>query len=186
MRVHPPTCCWLELPIIENNKFSDLYFYLCFRRRQQRLEEEHAEIEYQIRLLLEKPEHSKTDTEKTCEEELIQRLVDIVERRNEIIECLDMDRRREADEDRSIHARLEQFGSLAKSQQQIIDIQDSSREDATPPHSKKKEKKLFVKKEKKKKKDKEKDKTIVDSDKDIDELETVEVVIKEKTKKKWF
>ena len=165
----------------------DLYF----RRRQQRLEEEHAEIEYQIRLLLEKPEHSKTDSEKACEEELIQRLVDVVERRNEIIECLDMDRRREADEDRSIHSRLEQFGSLAKSQLQINDIQDSRKEESpisTTPNSssKKKERKFFAKKEKKKKKDKEKDKTHVDSDKDIDELETVEVVIKEKTKKKWF
>jgi len=37
---------------------------------------------------------------------LIQRLVEVVERRNEIVECLEMDRIREAEEDRSIRSRL--------------------------------------------------------------------------------
>lgn len=46
-----------------------------FRRRQHNLEEEHAELEYQIRVLMARPEHTKTDSEKAREEELIQRLV---------------------------------------------------------------------------------------------------------------
>lgn len=46
-----------------------------FRRRQHNLEEEHAELEYQIRVLMSRPDHTKTDTEKAREEELIQRLV---------------------------------------------------------------------------------------------------------------
>lgn len=46
-----------------------------FRRRQHNLEEEHAELEYQIRVLMSRPDHSKTDSEKAREEELIQRQV---------------------------------------------------------------------------------------------------------------
>lgn len=82
------------------------------RRRQQRLEEEHADLEYQIRCLMDEPEHTKTDSDKAREEELIQRLVEVVERRNEVVECLEMDRIREAEEDRSIHSRLGMFCEL--------------------------------------------------------------------------
>lgn len=56
-----------------------------------------------------RPERNKTDSDKAQEEELIRRLVEVVERRNEIIECLDMDRKREVEEDRSIHHHLEQY-----------------------------------------------------------------------------
>lgn len=48
---------------------------IIFRRRQHNLEEEHAELEYQIRVLMSKPDHTKTDTEKAREEELIQRYI---------------------------------------------------------------------------------------------------------------
>lgn len=127
-------------------------------RRQQRLEEEHAEIEYQIRCLMCQPEATKTDFDKQKEETLIQRyfrdilfmythkitsielctldiytryirylynsgtncihkyiifflyrLVEIVERRNEIVECLEMDRRREVEEDKSINKHMGLF-----------------------------------------------------------------------------
>lgn len=61
------------------------------------------------------PEHTKTDSDKAREEELIQRLVEVVERRNEIVECLEMDRIREAEEDRSIHSRLGMFCELQSS-----------------------------------------------------------------------
>lgn len=43
------------------------------RRRQQRLEEEHANVEYQIRCLMLTPEANKTDLDKAKEEELINR-----------------------------------------------------------------------------------------------------------------
>lgn len=42
-------------------------------RRQQRLEEEHAEVEYQIRCLMAQNESTKTDFDKQREEALIQR-----------------------------------------------------------------------------------------------------------------
>lgn len=51
----------------------------------------------------------KTDLDKAREEDLILRLVDVVERRNEIVECLEMDRIREAEEDHSIHTQLGLF-----------------------------------------------------------------------------
>lgn len=47
--------------------------YNTFRRRQHNLEEEHAELEYQIRVLMSRPDHTKTDSEKAREEELIHR-----------------------------------------------------------------------------------------------------------------
>lgn len=40
---------------------------------------------------------------------LSSRLVEIVERRNEIVECLEMDRRREVEEDRSINKHMGLF-----------------------------------------------------------------------------
>jgi hypothetical protein len=39
------------------------------------------------------------------EEALIARLVTLVEQRNEIVDCLEMDRKREADEDQSVRER---------------------------------------------------------------------------------
>lgn len=50
-------------------------FFKCYRRRQHNLEEEYAELEYQIRCLMLCPESNKTDSDKTQEEQLIQRLV---------------------------------------------------------------------------------------------------------------
>lgn len=90
-----------------------------FRRRQQRLEEEHADLEYQIRCLMGRPERNKTDSDKAQEEELIKRLIDVVERRNQIIECLDMDRKREVEEDKSIHHHLEAFAGERKFNEQF-------------------------------------------------------------------
>jgi len=45
------------------------------------------------------PEQNKTDSDKTKEEALIARLVEIVQLRNEVVDCLEMDRLREAEED---------------------------------------------------------------------------------------
>lgn len=45
------------------------------------------------------PECNKTDSDKSREESLISRLLEVVQLRNEVIESLEMDRRREAEED---------------------------------------------------------------------------------------
>lgn len=161
----------------EKNELFRRQAELMYLRRQQRLEEEHADLEYQIRCLMDVPEHTKTDSDKAREEELIQRLVEIVERRNEIVECLEMDRIREAEEDRSIRSRL---GMLSKGK--IL-----CQEEVTLSNS-------YSGKLKKTKRDKEKHsnkkavKSKIDVDKDVDEREeSLPKHTKEKkSKRKWF
>ncbi|XP_050305071.1 MICAL-like protein 1 isoform X2 [Anthonomus grandis grandis] len=156
----------------EKNELFRRQAELMYLRRQQRLEEEYADVEYQIRCLLLQPESNKSDSDKVREEMLINRLVDIVERRNEIIECLEMDRKREAEEDSSISSQLNLYCAKRES-------------DKDSPKEEKKEKKKKHKKLNKiihtLKPKKEKDHK-VDVDKDVDESE----VPVEKEKKKKF
>ncbi|PSN52210.1 hypothetical protein C0J52_12766 [Blattella germanica] len=164
----------------EKNELFRRQAELMYLRRQQRLEEEHADLEYQIRCLMLRPDHTKTDSDKAREEELIQRLVEVVERRNEIVECLEMDRIREAEEDRSIHSRLGMF-----SKGKTLSPEEIS---SSKSHSGKKQKKKN-KKDKEKHSSKKTMKPGLDADKDIDEA--VEEVIpkhtkEKKTKRKWF
>lgn len=89
-----------------------------------------------------KPDHTKTDTEKAREEELIRRfvlkiniknikpflkyiicfnrLVEVVERRNEIVENLEKDRLREAEEDRSVFNQIGTFAQGSKNIHRIV------------------------------------------------------------------
>lgn len=155
----------------EKNELFRRQAKLMYLRRQQRLEEEHADLEYQIRCLMDQPECNKTDSDKAREEELINRLVEVVERRNEIVECLEMDRVREAEEDQSISTRL----SLIQSQREEEINDKNSKVKLSKKEKKKikKEKKLF------------KGKNVVDVDKDIDETE-IKQTLTNKKKKKWF
>lgn len=57
----------------EKNELFRRQAELMYLRRQQRLEEEYADLEYQIRCLMDQPERNKTDTDKAREEELINR-----------------------------------------------------------------------------------------------------------------
>lgn len=98
----------------EKNELFRRQAELMLLRRQQRLEEEHADVEYQIRCLMCQPEATKTDFDKQREEALIQRLVEIVERRNEIVECLEMDRKRAVEEDKSINKHMGLFAEKMK------------------------------------------------------------------------
>lgn len=135
-----------------------MFYFIFFRKRQQRLEEEHADVEYQIRCLMLQPEANKTDSDKAKEEELINRLVEIVERRNEIIECLEMDRVREAEEDDSINNQLCSY--TMKKEPKLGENLEKS-----------KDKKRFKKKFKLKIVKIDKTPRKVDVDKDIDECE---------------
>ena len=162
---------------------------LMYLRRQQRLEEEHAELEYQIRCLLEKPNGEKTDEDRLREEELIDRLVSVVHRRAEIVDCLEMDRQRQAEEDLSIQTHLDVFNSRGAASSTG---EQQQQEDSTKPKSKSKSLKLPIKLSMKKDK---KSKKKVDADKDVDEAEaassttTPSLQRKEKDKNKsklWF
>ena len=59
----------------EKNELFRRQAELMLLRRQQRLEEEHADVEYQIRCLMTQHESTKTDFDKQREEVLIQRYV---------------------------------------------------------------------------------------------------------------
>ena len=98
-----------------------------------------------------KPDALRTDDDKVLEDKLIDRLMAIVTNRNEIVDCLEMDRLRELEEDESIEIHLGEYAAIK------------------PPDEEEmaKKKKETKKKEKKKKK---KDKAY-DADKDIDTSE---------------
>ncbi|XP_043246931.1 MICAL-like protein 1 isoform X3 [Amphibalanus amphitrite] len=138
---------------------------LMYMRRQHRLEEEHAELEYEIRCLMMKADSLKTEMERQREQRLIERLVSVVEQRNEIVTMLEMERIREIQEDATIDHHMglytaERVGSVEPA-----------------PDKKKKKKKKKDKKEKEgssKKKGR-------DADKDIDEKE--QATEKKKSKK---
>ncbi|GAB1859817.1 MICAL-like protein 2 [Camponotus japonicus] len=154
----------------EKNELFRRQAELMLLRRQQRLEEEHAEVEYQIRCLMCQPEATKTDFDKQREEALIQRLVEIVERRNEIVECLEMDRRREVEEDKSINKHMGLFA--ARNKNELLDRNNDSSSAEKSKKGKAKEKLRKLKKVVKK-----------DADKDVDETE---VKLKHHNKRKWF
>lgn len=84
----------------EKNELFRRQAELMYLRREHRLEEEQADVEFEIRKLLGQPESNKTDHDKAREEALIQRLVEIVALRDEIVNCLDRDRLREFEEDK--------------------------------------------------------------------------------------
>ena len=65
---------------------------LMYMKREHRLEEEQVEIEHQVRGLMAKPEALRTSDDRTTEERLIERLMAIVDERNEIVNCIEMDR----------------------------------------------------------------------------------------------
>ncbi|XP_077195604.1 MICAL-like protein 1 [Paroedura picta] len=74
--------------------------------KQQNLEQRQADVEYELRCLLNKPEKEWTDEDRAREKVLMQELVTIIEQRNAIINCLDEDRQREEEEDKMLEAMI--------------------------------------------------------------------------------
>ncbi|KAH8239411.1 hypothetical protein KR032_003912, partial [Drosophila birchii] len=148
----------------EKNELFRRQAELMYLRRQHRLEQEQADIEHEIRVLMGQPERNKTDSDKAHEEVLIGRLVKIVEMRNAVIDSLETDRVREAKEDMSIKDRLHTYNSE----------RDVS---AAPNNAKKFGKKMSKKEKKQLKEEHKKDKAL-----DTDESETTPTL--EKVKKK--
>ncbi|XP_053706670.1 MICAL-like protein 1 [Synchiropus splendidus] len=68
-------------------------------RQQARLEERQADVEHQLRCLLNKPESKWTDEERAGEQQLMNTLIFIIEERNQIVTVLEQDRQREREED---------------------------------------------------------------------------------------
>ncbi|XP_037938439.1 calponin homology domain-containing protein DDB_G0272472-like isoform X2 [Teleopsis dalmanni] len=152
----------------EKNELFRRQAELMYLRRQHRLEQEQADLEYEIRVLMAQPECNKTDTDKAREEALIARLVEVVQLRNEVIECLEMDRLREAEEDLSIKQQLELHSAKREDDEE-------SRRTLTKLSKKERKKQKEAKKLGKSKK--------IDADKDADESE-LNAAEKQKLKKK--
>uniref|UniRef100_A0A8C8YW25 MICAL-like protein 1 n=1 Tax=Prolemur simus TaxID=1328070 RepID=A0A8C8YW25_PROSS len=74
--------------------------------KQQSLEQRQADVEYELRCLLNKPEKDWTEEDRGREKVLMQELVTLIEQRNAIINCLDEDRQREEEEDKMLEAMI--------------------------------------------------------------------------------
>jgi len=155
------------------NEKNDLFrrqTELIYMKKENRLEEQHADLEYQVRILMSKPENQRTEEDRVVEEKLIAKLVEVVGHRNEIVDCLEMERLREIDEDNAIEDHMSNYAAVKTEEPKKHGIE-----------------KILKRKKKKKKNEKSKIKGI-DADKDIDTSEVKEAATEEssptKTKKK--
>lgn len=83
---------------------------LVYIARTQELEQQQPGVEGELRRLMEKPDHLKSREEQQREKKLMQRLVEIVDGRNAIVEGLDEDRRREVEEDQQLNEMMQNLG----------------------------------------------------------------------------
>ncbi|XP_037016386.2 MICAL-like protein 1 isoform X3 [Artibeus jamaicensis] len=74
--------------------------------KQQNLEQRQADVEYELRCLLNKPEKDWTEDDRGREKVLMQEIVTLIEQRNAIVNCLDEDRQREEEEDKMLEAMI--------------------------------------------------------------------------------
>ncbi|XP_031718011.1 MICAL-like protein 2a isoform X2 [Anarrhichthys ocellatus] len=87
---------------------------LVYIARTQELEQQQPGVEGELRRLLEKPDHLKSREEQQREKKLMQRLVEIVDGRNAIVEGLDEDRLREVEEDQQFNEMMQNLVKKAK------------------------------------------------------------------------
>ncbi|XP_070779847.1 MICAL-like protein 2a [Enoplosus armatus] len=83
---------------------------LVYIARTQELEQQQPGVEGELRRLLEKPDHLKSREEQQREKKLMQRLMEIVDGRNAIVEGLDEDRLREVEEDQQLNEMMQNLG----------------------------------------------------------------------------
>ncbi|KAL6039483.1 hypothetical protein STEG23_034299 [Scotinomys teguina] len=74
--------------------------------KQQDLEQRQADVEYELRCLLNKPEKDWTEEDRDREKVLMEEIVTLIEQRNAIVNCLDEDRQREEEEDKMVEAMI--------------------------------------------------------------------------------
>ncbi|XP_073349746.1 MICAL-like protein 1 isoform X2 [Pagrus major] len=79
---------------------------LVYLMKQQKLEERQADVEYELRCLLNKPESDWSQKDRDQEQQLMDELVAVIEQRNQIISSLDQDRQREREEDMLLEAMM--------------------------------------------------------------------------------
>merc|ERR1719154_539540 len=86
----------------EKNEMIRKQSEVIFLEKEKLLEEEQIECDQKVRVFLDKNEVDKTDVEKVEEARLINKIIEIVKERNEIVNHLEMDRLREIEEDCAI------------------------------------------------------------------------------------
>lgn len=106
---------------------------LVYLLRSQKLEEEQVELEFQIRCQMNKSIASRSELDKNHEEELLQKLLDVVEQRNEIVECIEINRQIEIQEDQSIQEKLQQ-------KKNVLEEKDKAKKNSKFKKTKSKEK----------------------------------------------
>ncbi|XP_077935715.1 protein-methionine sulfoxide oxidase mical2b isoform X2 [Gasterosteus aculeatus] len=82
---------------------------LVYIGKNQDLEEEQPTVEQELRRLMDKPDHLKTPQDRKRENQLMDKLVEIVNDRNAIVEGLDEDRLREDEEDQELNKMMMSF-----------------------------------------------------------------------------
>ncbi|XP_031429283.1 MICAL-like protein 2 [Clupea harengus] len=80
---------------------------LVYIANSQDLEEQQPSVEAELRRLMMKPEHLKTSFDRKREEDLLAKLVEIVNDRSAIVDGLDEDRLREVEEDEQLKKMME-------------------------------------------------------------------------------
>ncbi|XP_031422468.1 MICAL-like protein 2a isoform X2 [Clupea harengus] len=92
---------------------------LVYIAKTQDLEEQQPGVEGELRRLLDKPERLKSESERRQQAELMDRLLEIINDRNAIVEGLDQDRLREEEEDQQLNEMMQKLGvKKAKSKRQ--------------------------------------------------------------------
>ncbi|XP_052407002.1 MICAL-like protein 1 isoform X12 [Carassius gibelio] len=92
---------------------------LVYMVKQQRLEDQQADVEFEIRRLFNKPEQDWSSDDRHQEHLLMSRLLSIIQQRNDIISSLDQDRQREKEEDTMLTAVIQRMEFLTQTDTQL-------------------------------------------------------------------
>jgi len=84
---------WMTI-VKQRNELTRRDTELGYRLRLTRLEMKHAELEFEMRKILHKAPDSVTDQEKQREQEIMEELVALVNKRDEMIETIELERQR--------------------------------------------------------------------------------------------
>ncbi|KAL1279087.1 hypothetical protein QQF64_025760 [Cirrhinus molitorella] len=92
---------------------------LVYMVKQQRLEDQQVDVEFEIRCLFNKPEQDWSSDDRHQEQELMSRLLSIIQQRNDIISSLDQDRQREEEEDAMLTTVIQRMEFLTQTDKHL-------------------------------------------------------------------
>ncbi|KAK3734540.1 hypothetical protein QZH41_010397, partial [Actinostola sp. cb2023] len=101
---------WFESERDKNSTFRR-EAELTFKVRELELSEKYLELEKKLRAITEKTESSKTEYDKSNEKELLQEMLAVVEKREQLISEMEAAKRRYAEEDKILEKHKEEIGN---------------------------------------------------------------------------